>query len=157
MRERPPETELTARESVLLNQAGDRVFDLARRLSAAQREQERLASDIRHLTELIDETRRTRDVLSAQVMSLQNERERDYQERAELRQLLAAMTAQLALRPPLATDSRIELDSADARPPASHVQLPVSAGRAGRIKAQKGALGGMLSIARRGVSRRSPF
>jgi uncharacterized coiled-coil protein SlyX len=81
----------------MLHQAGDRVFTLARRLATAEREQARLGKEIDHLNELLVETRTSRDVLSAQVQSLLVERERDYEERAELRRLLSVVAGQVQM------------------------------------------------------------
>ena len=91
----PPPGPLTPRESDLLQQAGERVFVLARRLAAAERQEQEAKRSLDHLQELLQETRSTRDILAAQVQSLLRERERDYEERSELRQLLGAITAQL--------------------------------------------------------------
>jgi chromosome segregation ATPase len=85
---------LTERESRLLKEAGDHVSSLAQRLATARRDVEASQQELRMLQEVLAETRRTRDVLSAQVSSLQEQRERDYDERAELRRLLAAVSAQ---------------------------------------------------------------
>jgi len=86
---------LTDRESQLLRQAGERVFALARKVSAAERREEEIKRELEQTRELLAETRNTRDVLSAQVQSLLRERERDFEERSELRQLLGAITVQL--------------------------------------------------------------
>jgi len=86
---------LTERESQLLRQAGERVFALARKVSAAERREAEVKRELERTLELLTETRNTRDVLSAQVQSLLRERERDFEERSELRQLLGAITGQL--------------------------------------------------------------
>ncbi|HXU23971.1 MAG TPA: hypothetical protein VN697_08080 [Tepidiformaceae bacterium] len=86
---------LTERESQLLRQAGERVFALARKVSAAERREGEVKRELERTLELLTETRNTRDVLSAQVQSLLRERERDFEERSELRQLLGAITGQL--------------------------------------------------------------
>ncbi len=84
---------LTERENRLLKQAGDRVFTLARQVAALEQEKRQLQQTSDHLEALLNEVRRSRDVLSAQVESLLIERDRDYEERAELRRLLAATSA----------------------------------------------------------------
>jgi chromosome segregation ATPase len=86
---------LSDRESELLQRAGERVFALSRKVAAAEREIERLRSELQQSSILVDEVRRSRDVLSSQVMSLLNERDREYQERAELRRLLASLQSQM--------------------------------------------------------------
>ena len=86
---------LTERESELLRRSGERIFALSRKVAAAEREIERLRSELGQAEVLVDEVRRTRDVLAAQVESLLNERDREYEERAELRRLLASLQAQL--------------------------------------------------------------
>lgn len=85
---------LTEREARLLKEAGDHVSSLAQRLAAARRDVDASQQELRLLQEVLAETRRTRDVLSAQVQSLQEQRDRDYDERAELRRLLAAVSTQ---------------------------------------------------------------
>ncbi len=93
----PPESfgALTARESELLKRAGERVFALSRRLAERDREVERLTSEVASLRELLAEHRTMREILSAQVASLQTEHEREYEERAELRRLVAGLHLQL--------------------------------------------------------------
>lgn len=86
---------LSERESELLRRSGERIFALSRKVAAAEREIERLRAELHQSQLLADEVRRTRDVLSAQVESLLNERDRDYMERAELRRLLAGLQSQL--------------------------------------------------------------
>jgi hypothetical protein len=83
--------DLTPREGELLRQAGDRVFALSRKLADANKLIEMLKVQMGHTDELLAETRRARDILSDQVASLLRERDRDYEERAELRKLLASM------------------------------------------------------------------
>lgn len=93
----PPESfgPLTARESELLKRAGERVFVLSRRLAERDREVERLTAEVRSLRELLSENRNMREILSAQIASLQMEHEREYDERAELRRLVAGLHLQL--------------------------------------------------------------
>ena len=86
---------LTPRESDLLKRSGERIFTLSRKVAAAEREIERLKTEVLQSQLLIEEIRRSRDVLSAQVTSLLVERDRDYQERSELRRLLASLQNQM--------------------------------------------------------------
>jgi hypothetical protein len=86
---------LNERESELLRRSGERIFALSRKVAAAEREIERLRTELHQSQLLADEVRRTRDVLSAQVTALLNERDRDYMERAELRRLLASLQSQM--------------------------------------------------------------
>ncbi len=86
---------LSERESELLRRAGERVFTLSRKVAAAEKENERLRSELRQAEILVDEVRKSRDVLSSQVASLLNERDREYQERAELRRLMASLQSQM--------------------------------------------------------------
>lgn len=86
---------LTPRESDLLNQAGDRIFNLSRKLADRERELERTKLENTHLKELLEETRMMRGILSDQVQALQRDLDREYEERAELRRLLASLQLQL--------------------------------------------------------------
>jgi chromosome segregation ATPase len=86
---------LSERESELVRRAGERVFTLSRKLAAAEKEIERLRSELRQAHVLVDEVRTSRDVLSSQVASLLGERDREYQERAELRRLMASLQSQM--------------------------------------------------------------
>lgn len=118
---------LSERESALLRQAGDRVFSLSRRLADADREANRLAATNDALRELLDETRRSRDILSAQVSSLQVERDREYEERAELRRLLASLHLQLqellpAMTSAIRAQSQLAFESPRLAPPAPPLQ-----------------------------------
>jgi uncharacterized coiled-coil DUF342 family protein len=99
--------DLTARESELLERAGQRVFTLSRKVAEANREIDRLNLKATHLAELLDDARRMRDVLADQVLSLQRERDRDYEERAELRRLLASM--QQMMSSAVAAQARLSL------------------------------------------------
>lgn len=94
---------LTPRESELLKRAGERVFGLSRRLADRDREVSRLGSEVQSLRDLLAENREIRDILSAQITSLQLEKEREYEERAELRQIVAGLHAQLQEVIPLLT------------------------------------------------------
>ena len=80
---------LSSRESELVRKAGERVFELSRRLAERERELDRLRSEHAHLRELLEETVRSRDVLSSQIMALHTDAERSYDERVQLRELLA--------------------------------------------------------------------
>lgn len=86
---------LTARESELLKRAGERVFALSRRLAERDRQVEKLTAEAAALRELLSENRNIREILSAQITSLQTEHEREYEERAELRRLVAGLHVQL--------------------------------------------------------------
>lgn len=86
---------LTERESDLLRKSGERIFTLSRKVATAEREIERLRTELEQARLLVDEVRRSRDVLSSQVESLLNERDREYEERAELRRLLASLQSQM--------------------------------------------------------------
>ena len=115
---------LTPRESELLNQAGDRIFNLSRKLADRERELERSRLETTHLREMLDETRAMRDTLSAQVQSLQRDLEREYDERSELRRLLASL--QMQLQSLLPSVVRQEAGAAQA-PPAQIAQRSSSA------------------------------
>ena len=82
---------LSERESELLRRSGERIFLLSRKIAAAEREIERLRTELQQANVLVDEVRQSRNVLSAQVTSLLRDREREYDERAELRRLLASL------------------------------------------------------------------
>jgi predicted RNase H-like nuclease (RuvC/YqgF family) len=86
---------LTERESELLRQASERIHVLSQRAAEAERESERYRMALQQAEAVLAETRRTRDVLSAQVESLMREADREYEERAELRRLLASAQMQL--------------------------------------------------------------
>jgi chromosome segregation ATPase len=86
---------LSSRESELVRKAGERVFELSRKTAERDREIDRLKLELAHLREMLDETIRSREVLSSQVLALQAEAERALEERAELRTLLAGSQAQV--------------------------------------------------------------
>ena len=86
---------LSNRESELVRKAGERVFELSRKAAEREREVERLALDIQHLQRLLEETVRSREVLTNQVRSMQIDAERGLEERSELRRLLAGAQAQV--------------------------------------------------------------
>lgn len=94
---------LTARESELLRKAGERVFALSRRLADKENEAEQLKAETRSLRDLLAESREVRAVLSAQVSSMQTELDREYEERAELRRLLASLHLQMQELLPVVT------------------------------------------------------
>jgi hypothetical protein len=117
---------LTARESALMEQAGQRVASLSRRLADADKEVGRLTAANEALHELLDETRRSRDILSAQVNSLQLERDREYDERAELRRLLASLHLQVQeLLPALTATTRSQQPPWTGDAPVHAVSPPV--------------------------------
>ena len=99
----PAGEQLSPRESELLKKAGERIFALSRRVSAAERETERLTAENTALRELVAEVRNMRDVLSSQVSSLLREKDREYEERSELRRLLASLHMQMQEVLPLVT------------------------------------------------------
>ena len=107
---------LTARETELLKRAGERVFALSRRLAERDREVEKLRAEVDSLRELLAENRNIREILSAQIMSLQTEHEREYEERAELRRLVAALHLQLQEVIPMLVRQRAEEVPALAAP-----------------------------------------
>lgn len=94
---------LTARESELLRKAGERVFALSRRLATSENEAEQLKAETRSLRDLLAESREVRAVLSAQVASMQTELDREYEERSELRRLLASLHLQMQELLPVVT------------------------------------------------------
>ena len=94
---------LTPRESELLRKAGDRIFALSRRLADSESQTRQLQQELSHVRELLSETRRSRDLLSLQVTSLQRDVDREFEERSELRRLLASLQLQLqAMLPSIA-------------------------------------------------------
>jgi predicted RNase H-like nuclease (RuvC/YqgF family) len=123
-----PLHQLTPREAELLKKAGERVYALSRKLSDREREAQGLQSESRSLRELLAESHEVRKVLAAQVESLQKELDREYEERSELRRLLASLHVQMQELLPVITglsranelsprqQARIE---APAPPPAS--------------------------------------
>lgn len=126
------------------------MFGLARKVAAVEKREADLKREMENMGELLAEVRRTRDVLSAQVESLLRERERDYEERSELRQLLGAITVQLqtamSYRAGPATDtSRLATTQGV---PQARAERNRRAPRAGND-----VVGGLLGAARRGWSR----
>ncbi len=111
---------LTARESELLKRAGERVFALSRRLAERDREVEKLRAEVDSLRELLAENRNIREILSAQITSLQTEHEREYEERSELRRLVAALHLQLQEVIPMLVRQRTEDPPALAAPLQQH-------------------------------------
>jgi hypothetical protein len=94
---------LTERESEILRKAGERVFALSKRLADQERESSRLTSEAQTARELLAESREVRRVLSNQVQSLQTALDREYEERSELRRLLASLHIQMQELLPLVT------------------------------------------------------
>ncbi len=94
---------LTPREAELLRKAGERVFALSRRLAAKESEADQLRSETGNLRDLLAESREVREVLSAQVRSMQTELDREYEERSELRRLLASLHLQMQELLPVVT------------------------------------------------------
>ncbi len=88
-------TALTQRESDLLRQAGERIFALSRSLVAAEKEASKSSQDLLRALEVLKETRATRDILASQVASQLKQIEREFDERAELRRLLASLQMQM--------------------------------------------------------------
>ena len=86
---------LTERESEILRKAGERIFELSGRLAESERQLAQMRQESAQLRELLTETRSSRDVLGAHVESLQRHLDREYDERAELRRLLAGLQMQL--------------------------------------------------------------
>ena len=117
-------TALTPRESDLLRQAGERIFALSRSLAAAEKESSRSSQDLSKALEVLEETRSTRDILSAQVASQLRQIEREFDERAELRRLLASLQVQMqALLSSVIADRRPHGSSQEGK---SETQLPTS-------------------------------
>lgn len=125
---------LTVRESELLRKAGDRIFALSRKLSEAERTVQRLEQELAHSRELLDETRRSRDVLSDQVRSMQGDLEREFVERSELRRLLASLQVQFQAQfAPRVQDLRPRLGQGRESPQRGSAEVPTSKGVAGRM------------------------
>jgi hypothetical protein len=93
--ERTPGAGLNDREAQLLQLSGDRIYSLSRRLATADREAQILRAELDTTREMLTEARHMRDILASQVEALLKERDRDYEERAQLRELLLASQAQL--------------------------------------------------------------
>jgi hypothetical protein len=87
--------QLSEREAEILRRSGERVFELSRRLADAERSLAEARQRTAQLEELLNETRRSRDTLLAHTESLQRLLEREYDERAELRRLLAGLQMQM--------------------------------------------------------------
>lgn len=125
---------LTVRESELLRKAGDRIFALSRRLSEAERSVQRLEQELSHSRDLLEETRRSRDVLSDQVRSMQGDLEREFVERSELRRLLASLQVQFQTHfAPPAQDARPRLGQGRESPQRGSAESSSSKGVAGRM------------------------
>lgn len=145
-----PLASLTPRESELLRKAGERVFSLSRRLAEKEREADRLRAETQSLRDLLAESREVRDVLAAQVTSLQTEIEREYEERSELRRLLASLHVQMQELLPVVTGlSRLNQAAAaapvqDASPAPAP---PYASSRAADPRARQGFAGRLLSAA----------
>lgn len=118
---------LTARESVLLKKAGERVFELSRRVAELERAVERLESELAGARELLAESREVRNVLVAQVTSLQTDLDREYDERSELRKLLASLHIQMQELLPVVTG--LSKSYRDEGPPAVGATRPLPRGR----------------------------
>ena len=87
--------QLSEREAEILRRSGERVFELSRRLADAERSLAEAQQRTAQLEELLAETRKSRDTLLAHTESLQRLLEREYDERAELRRLLAGLQMQM--------------------------------------------------------------
>lgn len=109
---------LTERESEILRKAGERVFALSKRLAEREREADQLRSEVQGARELLAESREVRQVLTEQIQSLQTSLDREYEERAELRRLLASLHLQMQeLLPIVSGLNRPEMPAlADATP-----------------------------------------
>lgn len=118
---------LTARESELLKKAGERVFELSRRVAELERTVERLESELAGARELLAESREVRNVLVAQVTSLQTDLDREYEERSELRRLLASLHIQMQELLPVVTG--LSKSYRDEGPPAVAAPPPLQRGR----------------------------
>jgi hypothetical protein len=87
--------QLSEREAEILRRSGERVFELSRRLADAERSLAGAQQRTAQLEELLAETRKSRDTLLTHAESLQRLLEREYDERAELRRLLAGLQMQM--------------------------------------------------------------
>lgn len=94
---------LTERESEILRRAGERVFSLSRRLADKEKEADHLRSESQSLKDLLAESREVRKVLTDQISSLHRELDREYEERSELRRLLASLHLQMQELLPVVT------------------------------------------------------
>ena len=95
--------QLTDRESEILRKAGERVFSLSKRLADQEKESDHLRTETQSLRELLAESREVRKVLSDQINSLHRELDREYEERSELRRLLASLHLQMQELLPVVT------------------------------------------------------
>lgn len=104
-----PLGQLSERESEILKKAGERVFALSRRLADKELESEKLRAESHSLRELLAESREVRQVLTDQITSLHVELDREYEERSELRRLLASLHVQMQELLPIVTGlSRVQ-------------------------------------------------
>lgn len=94
---------LTERESEILRKAGERVFALSKRLAEQERETDQLRSEAQSARELLAESREVRRVLTDQISALQTALDREYEERSELRRLLASLHVQMQELLPIVT------------------------------------------------------
>ncbi len=94
---------LSERESEILRKAGERVFALSKRLADKESESSSLRAETQNLRELLAESREVRKVLTDQISSLHRELDREYEERSELRRLLASLHLQMQELLPVVT------------------------------------------------------
>lgn len=94
---------LTERESDILRKAGERVFALSKRLADQERQSDQFRTESQSLRELLAESREVRKVLTDQISSLHRELDREYEERSELRRLLASLHVQMQELLPVVT------------------------------------------------------
>lgn len=116
-----PLRQLSERESEILRKAGERVFALSKRLAEKERETNQMRSEAASARELLAESREVRRVLSDQIQSLQQALDREYEERSELRRLLASLHMQMQeLLPIVAGLSK----DRSLPPPPTRVEMP---------------------------------
>lgn len=143
---------LTDRESEILRKAGERVFSLSKRLAEQEKEADQLRAEARSARELLAESREVRQVLSDQIRSLQTALDREYEERSELRRLLASLHVQMQELLPLVTGLSKSVGSGpalavdyDAQPSPSNGSRHVQNSLARRLFAAAGEVAGGAS------------
>jgi chromosome segregation ATPase len=132
-----PLSQLTPREAELLKKAGERVYALSRKVADRERETQALKLESQNLRDLLAESREVRRVLAAQVESMQRELDREYEERSELRRLLASLHVQMQELLPVITGlsrGRPELPATAPAPSPANSPNERFPGFAGRLR-----------------------